>query len=166
MAAWTRWGIGLTTAHRASWAISINRRPTVTSGEAHEDLLDTTQTSADRAVQVELAVLDAAEECRPGDPAEDEGEAVGVVTVPHRNPAGAVGQCASLNAASAAVRTIAADPPGNPSPIIRPEDLALVSHPRSLLMAATNSADSAGPSALFRRRLYTRTNRSESGGST
>ena len=47
--------------------------------------------SVSRAIQIELTILDAAEERSPGGPAEDEGEAVGVVTVPHRDPAGAVG---------------------------------------------------------------------------
>jgi hypothetical protein len=38
----------------------------------------------------ELVVLDAAGERRPGGLADDEGEAVGVVAVPDRDPAGGV----------------------------------------------------------------------------
>jgi len=41
--------------------------------------------SVGRAARVERAILDAAEERCPGIPAEDEGEAVGVMAVPHRD---------------------------------------------------------------------------------
>ena len=59
---------------------------------------------------------------------EDNGKAVRMMAVPHRNPAGAVRHYARLNTTPVSAAAVAADPPLDPGPITRAENLARLDH--------------------------------------